>query len=113
MRTRLVIATVSLGFAAACGGGGGGTTNPPGTTQRLGSIELTPANLPLTAGSIAPLTAVAKDQQGVLIDGVTGFTYSSSAVAIADVSSTGSVIAFSAGSATITASLTRDGVTRT
>lgn len=109
--TRSVTVALALGFLGACGGGG--VTTPPVTTPRLGSIELSPTNLSLSAGNTASLTAVALDQQGAVIPGATGFGYASSAPAIAEVTVSGSVLAVSAGSATITASLTRDGVTRT
>lgn len=104
----LVIAT------AACGGGGGsGTTSPVDTTQRLGSIELSPASATVAAGSVTVLTAAARDQAGALINGATGFTFTSSVPSVAEASTSGTVLAVSAGTTTVTASLTRDGVTRT
>ena len=107
----LTIAWV-IGFNAACGGGGSGTTNPPASTQRLNSVELTPSTLALSAGRTGLLTPVAKDQQGAVIDVASGYSFVSSVATVAEVSSTGSVLAVSAGSSTITVTLTRDGVTR-
>ncbi|MFN8572104.1 MAG: Ig-like domain-containing protein [Gemmatimonadaceae bacterium] len=112
-QARTLMAAWIVAGTIACGGGGGGTTNPPPTTQRLNSVELTPPTLSIAAGHTGLLTAVAKDQQGAVIDGAAGYTFSSSAATVAEVSATGSVLAVSAGTSTITASLTRDGVTRT
>ncbi|MEP7348222.1 MAG: Ig-like domain-containing protein, partial [Gemmatimonadaceae bacterium] len=105
-------ASLAFSILVGCGGGDNGT-GPPVNTQRLGSIDLSPVSVPLSAGNTATLTAVALDQQGAVIVGAAGFSYTSSAPAVAEVSVSGSVFAVSVGSATITASLTRDGVTRT
>lgn len=114
MNARSLTAALAVTILTACGGGSsGGTTNPPPPTRSLGSITLSPATIAAPAGTITQLTAAALDQQGALIDGVTGYTFASSAPTIAEVSTSGSVVAVSAGQATITASLTRDGVTRT
>jgi plastocyanin len=99
----------------ACGGGGGGddgggTTNPP--PQVLGSIELAPPAATVRVGESVRLTPTAKTTQGTVISGATGYTFTSSDQARATVSATGDVTGVAVGGATITASLTRDGVTR-
>lgn len=113
MRSRLLPLVYMSAVLAACGGGGGGVTNPPPVTQKLGSITATPGTMTLAAGTTSAITASAIDETGLAIAGASGFTYSSSALAIAEVSSAGNVIGISPGTATITVSLTLGGVTRT
>jgi len=114
LRARSLTTALAFTVLTTCGGGGGsGTTNPPPPAPTLGSITLSPATIASPAGTITQLTAAALDQQGALIDGVTGYTFASSAPTVAEVSASGLVVAVSAGQATITASLARDGVTRT
>jgi plastocyanin len=113
-RARRVGAALAVLLGAACGGGGGdggGTTNPP-PTQTLGSITASPTTMNLAGGETAKITPSAKDTQGATIAGVQGFTYTSDAPTVADVSGSGNVVGLSTGQATITVSLTRDGVTK-
>jgi len=67
----------------------------------------------LAIGATAPLQASARDARGNGITGATGFTFTTARAATAIVSSTGVVTAITPGATTITASLTRDGVTAT
>ncbi len=107
----LSVATVGM---VACGGGS--TTPTPltgGTTQTLSTIRVTTPTVALAAGAAATLVAEALDAGGRVISGATGYTYASSAAGVAELQGDGSVLAISAGTATITVSLTRDGVTAT
>jgi plastocyanin len=81
--------------------------------QRFASLTLTPATATITAGGTQQLTATARDGGGAPIPGVTGVTFTSSDNGKAQVSASGLVTGVAAGTATITAALTRDGVSRT
>lgn len=94
---------------SACGGGGDGPVTPPTTT--LGSIVPSVTTLSLNAGQSQTITTTARDVNNQTIS-ASGYTYTSSAPAIAVVSTNGSVLGLSAGSATITVSLTLNGVTK-
>jgi plastocyanin len=99
---------------AACGGDSKGSSNPdPVPPQTLSTIRLASTTVALTAGATSNLAPVALDAAGRTISGVSGYTFISSAPAIAEVQSSGAVLAVGAGTATVTASLTRDGVTAT
>lgn len=99
----------------ACGGGGDGqpTTPPSGGAQTLSTIRLPASSLALAAGATTTLVATALDASGRVISGASGYTYSTSSNAIAEVQPSGALLALGAGTATITVSLTRDGVTAT
>ncbi|MFN8581025.1 MAG: hypothetical protein U0163_08640 [Gemmatimonadaceae bacterium] len=116
MRMSQIITLAAATALVACGGGGGsdggGVTNPP-PVQKLGSITVSPSSLNLNAGSTGTLAVQALDETGAAISGASGFTYTSGTTTVAEVSSSGSVLAISAGSSTVTVSLTRDGVTKT
>lgn len=96
----------------ACGGGGGGSVINPPPTQKLGSITAQ-GTINLSAGNTATIAATALDESGSVITGVSSFSYSSNATAIAEVSANGTVLGVTAGAATITVSLTLNGVTKT
>ena len=114
MKMMQLFVGASLLGLTACGGGGGGTTNPPITPAKtLATIRIPTSTVALQAGGSATLTPEALDASGSVISGATGYTYSSSASSIAEVQPTGTVLGIGAGSAVITASLTRDGVTAT
>lgn len=109
-----IVAALGMAVVVACGGGdggGGGVTNPPGTT--LGSITVSPSPVVLGAGQVQALTPTALDDKGAAISGATGYSYTSSAPTVAQVSNRGQVVGLTAGSATITVSLTLNGVTKT
>jgi plastocyanin len=82
-------------------------------TQLLSAVTVEPSSFQLAIDATQQLTATARDARNNAISGVTGFTFSSSNEAAATVSATGLVRRVGSGNATITASLNRDGVTRT
>ncbi|MBL8981055.1 MAG: Ig-like domain-containing protein [Gemmatimonadetes bacterium] len=100
-------------FLASCGGGGdNGGTNPPPPAVTLGSITPSTTTLSLGAGQSQTLTVTARDANNNTIT-ATGYSFSSSAAAVAVVSTGGRVTGLTAGTATITVSLTLNGVTKT
>lgn len=110
---QLYISASMLGIMA-CGGSSDPTPPPPaGNTQTLSTIRITNGTLALSAGATATLVPEALDATGRVIAGVTGYTYTSSAATVAEAQTSGAVLAISAGNATITASVTRGGVTAT
>ena len=116
MRLNHVCAGAALLAITACGGGGGGTTNPnpnPTPTQTLSTIRVSSSTLALAAGAVGTLSVDALDASGRVIAGVTGYSYTSSAATVVEPQSSGELLGISAGTATITVSLTRDGVTAT
>ena len=70
--------------------------------QTVASIAITPASVSLAIGQTSQAAAVAKDAQGNSISG-TSFTWTTTAPAVATVSSSGVVSAVGAGTATIRA----------
>jgi hypothetical protein len=82
------------------------STNVPSTTAttkpEMKTIALTPAAVTLAAGATAQLSAVAKDQYGAVVSGVT-FTWTSPNPAVATVSPTGLVTGVAAGQVSIKA----------
>lgn len=112
VRTRVFRLILAASFAASCGGGGAGETTTPPPVQRLGAIQLSPSTVSLAAGTTTTLTVQAIDDKGAVITSATGFAFTTSAPAVAEVSVTGSVLAVRAGVATVTASLTYNGVTK-
>lgn len=111
---RLDIAALSFALMvlAACGGGGGdgGVVTPP-PTPVFTSFALTPATATVAVGGTQPLTASALDQSNQPIAGVT-VTYATSDATVAIVSGTGVVTGVKVGPATITATGTKDGTTK-
>jgi plastocyanin len=82
--------------------------------QRFASLALTPLQLTVAPGADAQLTAVALDARGATIAGAAATaTFQTSGASIATVNPSGRVHGVANGAATITASLTRDGVTGT
>ena len=111
-RSRL-FSLVSLSAAlAACGGGSSVAPPPPPPTQTLGSITVQPTTLSLNAGNASSLVVTALDVAGVAIL-TSSFSYTSTAPTVVEVSSAGSVLGISAGTATINISLTFGGITKT
>lgn len=83
-------------------------------TQAFSSLGLTPSTVSVAPGATSQLTAAALDARGTAIaGGAAGTTYQSSNVAAATVDASGLVRGVANGTATITATLVRDGLTRT
>jgi plastocyanin len=80
--------------------------------QKFSTLAVTAGSASLGIGATTQLTALAKDARGNTITGASGFKYSTSdrTKALVDTVS-GLVTTIAPGSATMTASLTRDGVT--
>lgn len=78
--------------------------------QKFSNISLT-GTTTLAIGATSALSAVARDARNTAISGATGITFTTSDRTKALVDAAGLVTAIAPGSATITASLTRDGVT--
>jgi hypothetical protein len=110
---RLAVAALAVAiFACHDASGPDQLTNPqpakrPPTVTR---VVVTPSAITLAPGGTAQLVAEARDRRGKTVPGVV-FTWSSSATAVATVSSTGGVSAVAPGTATITA--TGNGVSGT
>ncbi|MCC6316271.1 MAG: Ig-like domain-containing protein [Gemmatimonadaceae bacterium] len=96
---------VSVGSAVitASSEGRSGTATVTVTRPQVASIAVTPPSLTLSVGVSAPLAAVALGAAGDTLPGRT-FSWSSSATAIATVSTDGLVTGVAAGAATITVS---------
>ena len=113
MRRNIVSSCAAvLIFGAGCGGGGdGGTGNEDPVFT---SLNVTPTTLSVAVGETKPPLAVSpRDQDGQAMSGLPAATFTSSNDARATVSGTGAVTGVSAGTATITASVTHSGITRT
>ena len=104
-----LIGIATVGLLAACGGADGGTNPPPANT--LDNIAVTPPTVALTAGQSATLAASGRSANGTTLSGVT-IAFSSSNTSVATVSSAGVVLALSAGTATITATGTLNGTSK-
>lgn len=115
-RTRQARASIARGLAllgavSALSCSGDGPYDPTGPERPLTALEVTPTVADLCApGNKVQLTLVARDHAGAAIPGATG-TYSSSAPAVAKVNSSGVVTAGAPGTAVITATSTRHGIT--
>jgi plastocyanin len=79
----------------------------------LDRILVAPGTFTVETGESQQLVPSARDAQGGTIVGASGYTYSSSSTTVASVNGSGLVTGVSAGQATITVSLTRNGVTKT
>ena len=113
MRWKIVSSSVAaLAIAAACGGGGdNGTGNEDPVFT---SLNVSPTTLSVAVGETkAPLTVSPRDQNGQAMSGLPAATFTSSNDARATVSGSGAVTGVSVGTATITASVTHQGTTRT
>jgi hypothetical protein len=101
LATRLSLTpTVALiGLLALSCGGGGDTTAPP-TPAPVATVQLTPPTNTLIVAQTVQLTSLVKDANGNVLTG-RAMQWSSSAVSIATVSSSGLVTAVSPGPATI------------
>jgi plastocyanin len=101
-----------IALGSACGGGGdGGTGNEDPVFT---SLNVSPTTLSVAVGATsAPLAVSPRDQDGRAMTGLPAATFSSSNQGRATVSGSGAVTGVSAGTATITASVTHGGITRT
>ena len=105
-------------FGSGGGGEDGGTTGPPPpppppSTQVLGSITVSATTMNLAAGNSQPIIVTALDTQGAIIANPGTPTFAVAPSGIATVDGTGVVVGIAAGSAVVTVTLTRTGVTRT
>ena len=109
--TRLWMVAVGVALSAGCSGGADG---PEGVGPSLvfTSVSLTPAAPTIVVGATQQLTATAQDQNGGTMSGAT-FTYQSSDLSKATVSTAGVVTGVAAGTARVTASGTIGTVTKT
>jgi len=103
LRREFALPAVALGLLglARCGGGGDSTTGPPPSGE-VASVTVVPQSVTLYAGEERQLVAVARDQAGNALAG-RSVSWSTTAPAVATVSTTGLVAGVGAGSATITA----------
>lgn len=116
--TRIMAVLPALVLAAllgACGGGGSyGSTEPPPASQVLGSISATPSSVSaLFVGATVTISVTARDAQGAVMAGASGYAFSSTNQTVASVTAAGVVQGIAVGSTTINISLTLGGVTRT
>ncbi len=90
------LSVLALALLVACGGDATGSGNPPPPppppppTPVVTTVTVSPATVTLVEESTASLTATVKDQEGAVMSGQT-VDWSSSALAIATVSSSGMV----------------------
>ena len=95
---------MSFMVISSCGGGSDAVTPPPPPPPPVvTTIEVSPATKAMLVGDTATLLALARDQNGSTMPGVT-LSWSSQSAAVASVSSTGKVTALAAGTAVISAS---------
>jgi len=80
-------------------------------SQRVASVSVAINAEPLEIGGSSSATGVARDGRNAAVAGVSGFVYSSSDRRVVIVDAAGAITAIAPGSTTITATLTRDGVT--
>ena len=94
-------------IVAGCGGDGGTDTGGP----TVGAIRVDPGTTVVPVGKTTQLTGIALNENEEVLIGVSGFQFSSSNPAVAQVNgSTGVVTGFSTGTASITVSLNRPNV---
>lgn len=87
-------------------------TKTSSVAQKFAAVGLTPSVVSLTVSGNRQLTATARDARDNIIGGASGFAFSSNNEPVATVTPTGGLVsAIAAGTATITATLTRDAVT--
>lgn len=119
MTTRSLVPLLMLSATAiACGGEDGFDTpfEPEPPQPQLTTLDLRPSSAELFAlppGNAVQLSVWAWDDAGAALTGTDAATFSSSDPEIAEVSSTGLLIAAAPGTAEITAELTLRGITRT
>ena len=97
----------ALVLFAACSGGESATgtpTPPPPPVSVVGAVVVSPASASVTVGSTVALAATVRDASGNEVSGKT-VQWTSGNVAVATVSSSGTVTGLTAGTVTITASV--------
>jgi plastocyanin len=113
MQFRLLAALALAAAAAACGGGGAApVTGGGGETPALGSVSLTHPEGAVPVGDTMILVVEARDGAGQPVAGIQP-SFTSSDATVATVDAAGVVRGLKAGAATITASVTVDGITKT
>jgi hypothetical protein len=105
---RLSQTSLCLSTLLVLGGCGGGDD---AKTPQLGTVTVTCTPASVEAGKTSACTASATDQDGQPFT-VSGYAWTSTATAVATVNPDGQVTALTAGSTSIQASATADGVTR-
>jgi plastocyanin len=95
----------------ACGGDGG--TPPPPPQSVFTTLGVSATTLNMVDGDTVQLTATPRDQNGAAMTGLPDPTFTLTSGTAASVSTAGRVIALQQGAATVTASLTSGGVTKT
>ncbi len=100
---RVACAVLMMAVMTACGGGGDSATapTPPPANAGVSTVTVTVSPSQITVGATATATAELRSGAGAVLTG-RSVDWSSSAPAIASVSSAGVVSAIAAGSATIT-----------
>ena len=111
MKLSSLFGTVVFAAVMACSNDGGGTTPP--VTQVLATIAPASATVNLNAGQQSTISMTARDASNAVIASASGYIYTSSAPTIAQVSTSGTITGLAAGNATITVSLTLNGVSKT
>ena len=101
-----ILALAGAALLAACGGGSDGGT-PQVKPVTVSTVRVTPSAAALDIGATVQLNATATDAMGAVIAGKT-VTWTSTAPAVATVSSTGLVSGIAAGTVVVTATV--DGV---
>jgi plastocyanin len=113
MQTKWMIALALAAAAAGCGGGGAApVTGGPGTPAPLGSVTLSHPEGAVPVGDTIVITIEARDGAGQPVSGIEP-QFSTSDATVATVNPAGVVRGLKAGAATITASVTVEGVTKT
>ncbi len=112
--TSATITSVSNGSAVitATSGAVQATLNVE-VAQKFVSLSVTPGTSTVGIGATVNLTAIARDARNAAIAGASGTTYTTSDRTKAIVNASGVVTTIAPGAATITGSLTHDGVTAT
>lgn len=109
--TLTLLACAAIGLA--CGGDSGMEPASRDTGEpAVARLDLSPATLGLDPGTTYQLTVVAGDERLQWVPAPATITYASDNAAVAAVSSTGLVTALGPGTAVISATITRGGVTR-
>ncbi|HEX6367376.1 MAG TPA: Ig-like domain-containing protein [Longimicrobium sp.] len=113
MQFRLLVALALAAATAGCGGGGAApVTGGGGGTDALGSVSLSHPEGAVPVGDTMILKVEARDGAGQPVAGIQP-QFTSSDATVATVDAAGVVRGLKAGAATITASVTVEGITKT